>query len=127
VVAGSSRRLPLVENSRGPALLEQRAALAASDKPTPHAAIGASGCGEVVLRVECFGAVGRLASHASTSASSQARAFGVTSIPGGKPYSRISLHRVIREATTPRSTRSGYRISFTVAPHLFAPVIGAFV
>jgi hypothetical protein len=109
--------------SAGPALLEQRAALAASDAPTPHAAIGASVAG-AALRVECFGAVGRLASHASTSASSQARAFGVTSIPGGKPYSRISLHRVIREATTPRSTRSGYWISFTALPHLFATRIG---
>jgi hypothetical protein len=82
-----------------------------------QAAIGASAC-DLALRVECFGAVGLPAIHSSTSASSHARAFGVINLPSGKLCSRISRHNVIREATTPFATRSLYRISFTVLPHL---------
>src|SRR5262245_2694816 len=53
--------------------------------------------------------VGRLASHAAISASSQSRVFGPTRRPGGKPLSLIQRASVTRLLKSPRSLRSRYR------------------
>ena len=59
----------------------------------------------------------RLSSHASTSASSQARACAPTRVPAGKPCSRIDLMRVVQLRTMLRCLRSLNRRNFMEHPH----------